>query len=260
MDNLDHDDLVEASTEGKDVYSYLQPAGDDPVANPAMTRYVIETSRTVDAGTGNTDITYKHVDVKALAAPDFGRDDIDRGEHEEVQVKAVLPMAIEYDHIHFGVWAALEEAEEGVPQELAGLGIGFVQNFSGSGITDRLGIGTVTYKGDWVAVLQRKNSGSEGAFNLRSDAATMTADFDMEEFEADLKGLAMLEGTLDGNGFSGMTATQISHDDLDDSGTFKGSFSGNIYGDKGTEAAGVFDFAGGEAGSFRGAFGGSNQK
>ena len=35
---------------------------------------------------------------------------------------------------------------------IAGLGIGFVQNFSGSGVTDRLGIGTVTYKGDWVAV------------------------------------------------------------------------------------------------------------
>ena len=70
----------------------------------------------------------------------------------------------------------------------------------------------------------------------------------------------MLEGTLDGNGFSGMTATQISHADLDGSGDFEGEFSGNIYGEKGEEAAGVFDFAGGEAGSFRGAFGGSNQK
>ena len=42
--------------------------------------------------------------------------------------------------------------------------------------------------------------------------------------------------------------------------TFAGEFSGNIYGDKGEEAAGVFDFAGGEAGSFRGAFGGTNQE
>ena len=143
-------------------------------------------------------------------------------------------------------------------QKLADLGIGFVQNFSVTGVTDRLGIGTVTYNGDWVAVMQRQNSAAEGAFNLcDSDAATMTADFDKDEFEADLKGLAMLEGTLDGNGFSGMTATQISHADLDGSGDFEGEFSGNIYGEKGTEAAGVFDFAGGEAGSFRGAFGGS---
>ena len=173
-------------------------------------------------------------------------------------MKAVLPEAKAYDHIHFGVWAALDEATL-AGQKVAGLGIGFVQNFSGSGVTDRLGIGKVTYNGDWVAVIQRKNSAAEGAFSMDSDAATMTADFDKEEFEADLKGLAMLEGTLDGNGFSGMTATQISHDDLDGSGDFEGEFSGNIYGEKGTEAAGVFDFAGEEAGSFRGAFGGTNK-
>ena len=258
VDNLDHDDLVEASTKGKDVYSYVQPADTSNNTVTAMTRYVIETSSTVNAVTGDTDVTYRHVDVTALAAPDIGRDATIAGAHEEVQVKAVLPVAKAYSHIHFGVWAALDEATL-AGQKIAGLGIGFVQNFSGSGITDRLGIGTVTYKGDWVAVIQRKNSAAEGAFSMKSDAATMTADFDMEEFEADLKGLAMLEGTLDGNGFSGMKATQISHADLDGSGDFEGEFSGNIYGDKGEEAAGVFDFSGGEAGSFRGAFGGTNQ-
>ena len=154
--------------------------------------YVVETSRTVNAATGITDITYGHVDVTALAAPDLGRDPATAGVHEEVQVKAVLATAIEYEHIHFGVWAALDEATL-TGQKVAGLGIGFVQNFSDSGVTDRLGIGKVTYNGDWVAVLQRKNSAAEGAFNLRDGAATMTADFDMEEFEADLKGLAMLE-------------------------------------------------------------------
>ena len=172
----------------------------------------------MNSDTGDTDVTYGHVDVTAVAAADIARDIANADDlHEEVQVKAVLPTAKAYEHIHFGVWAALGEATT-AGQKVAGLGIGFVQNFSDSGVTDRLGIGTVTYKGDWVAVLQRKNSAAEGAFNLRDGAATMTADFDMEEFEADLKGLAMLEGTLDGNGFSGMTATQISHDDLDKTG------------------------------------------
>ena len=38
---------------------------------------------------------------------------------------------------------------------------------------------------------------------------------------------------------------------------FDGMFSGDIYGPSGSEAAGVFDFDGGEAGAFRGAFGGA---
>ena len=56
-----------------------------------------------------------------------------------------------------------------------------------------------------------------------------------------------------------MTAKAITHDDLDASGKFAGEFSGGIYGPDGEEAAGVFDFDGGEAGAFRGAFGGTNQ-
>ena len=268
VNNLDHDDRIGAKTKGKEVLSYpgidlgsdTALGGTGDAADTPITRYVVESMRTVNSETGDTDVTYQHVDVTAVAGPDISRDAEDPGDtHEQIQVKATIAEAKAYDHIHFGVWAALEEAEKDVPQELAGLGIGFVQSV-GDGVTDRLGIGTVTYKGDWVAVIQRKNSAAEGTFGMDGDAATMTADFDMEEFEADLKGLAMLEGTLDGNGFSGMKATQISHDDLDGSGDFEGEFSGNIYGAKGTEAAGVFDFAGGEAGSFRGAFGGTNQK
>ena len=57
-----------------------------------------------------------------------------------------------------------------------------------------------------------------------------------------------------------MTATVAStHADLDHSGDFEGEFSGGIYGPAGTEAAGVFDFDGEEAGAFVGAFGGTNQ-
>ena len=174
-------------------------------------------------------------------------------------MKASIPTATAYSHIHFGVWAGLGDATKTGAQKLADLGIGFVQSV-GDGVTERLGIGTVSYDGDWVAVVQRQNSQGEGAFNMADGPASMSADFDKGEFEADLDGLAKLEGTLDGNGFSGMKATQISHADLDSLGTFAGEFSGHIYGAKGEEAAGVFDFDGGEAGAFRGAFGGTNQE
>ena len=53
----------------------------------------------------------------------------------EVAVTAKIPEATEYNHIHFGVWAALGEAEEDGTQKLSDLGIGFVQNFSGEGLT-----------------------------------------------------------------------------------------------------------------------------
>ena len=205
-------------------------------------------------------VTYNHVDTTAAATPDDADrpDPADMDDFQQVGVKASLPMAMAYDHIHFGVWAALGEATT-AGQKLAGLGIGFVQNFSGSGVTERLGIGSVTYNGDWVAVVQRQNSAAKGTFNMDDGAAKLTANFDKDKFTAALTGLATLEGTLDGNGFSGMTATAISHTDLDGSGDFEGEFSGDIYGEKGTEAAGVFEFAGGEAGSFTGAFGGTNQ-
>ena len=171
---------------------------------------------------------------------------------------ASIPVAKDYSHINFGVWAGFVGGSA-----YADLGIGFVQSLpGGDGPTDRLGIGTVSYDGDWVATVQRRNAtAGTGAISLAKGPAEMTADFDKEEFTADLDGLAMLEGTIDGNGFSGVTATvERDHDDLDASGTFEGEFSGGIYGDKGEEAAGVFDFDGGEAGAFRGAFGGTNQE
>ena len=267
---LDHTDevMVRPTTKGQMVYSYPNPSeavGVDPIL------YVVRTSTTEDADGKITEAVHKHVDVTALAGPDIARDegivpDEDdlginvAGDHEQVQVKASIPMAVKYDHIHFGVWASLKDNEDGDNSEIAGLGIGFVQSI-GDGETTGLGIGKAEYNGNWVAVVQTQTSATnKDAFNLDDGAATMTADFDKDEFEADLKGLATLEGTLDGDGFSGVTAKGITHADLDSNGTFAGEFSGNIYGDKGEEAAGVFDFAGGEAGSFRGAFGGTNQE
>ena len=50
------------------------------------------------------------------------------------QVRAALPVAIDYKHIHFGVWAALGAAETSGSQDLSDLGIGFVQSI-GDGLT-----------------------------------------------------------------------------------------------------------------------------
>ena len=270
--SLDHTDRVGAKTKPKELFSYV----DDGV-----TIHVVEISRMTTAATlaigetpaapARTVVSYQPVDTLAPAAPDAHGavldDQIDAlaadtdETPESVSVKAFIPVAKAYSHIHFGVWAGLGDADPKTgDQDYANLGIGFVQSI-GEGMTDRLGIGTVTYNGDWVATVQRQNAtAGEGAISFADGDAELVANFDTEEFTGTLTGLATLEGTLDGNGFSGMKATGIDHVDLDASGDFKGEFSGGIYGDKGEEAAGVFDFDGGEAGAFVGAFGGTNQE
>ena len=259
-DNLDHLDSVGEMTKPKELFSYETDAG--------ATVTVVETSRTIDAGSGDVVVTYQPVDHLAPAAPDahgLADDAVDtlpdtNEDPEQIPVTASIPMANAYSHIHFGIWAGLGPAATDGSQEVADLGIGFVQNFSGSGMTDRLGIGIVSYNGDWVAAVQRRNStAGAGAISLDNGPATMTADFDEGDFTAMLTGLATLTGSISDDGFSGMTATAIAHDDLDSDGTFAGEFSGGVYGPAGTEAAGVFDFDGGQAGAFRGAFGGTNQ-
>ena len=127
-------------------------------------------------------------------------------------------------------------------------------------MTSNVGVGKATFNGDWVAVVQRQNSESAGAFNMYDGAASLTADFGKGTVKGVLTGLATLEGDLSGNAFSGTKATAITHPDLDAKGTFAGSFSGGIYGPDGDEAAGVFGFSGDEAGAFRGAFGGTSKE
>ena len=258
-DRLDFSDRVGAETKPKELFSYVDSAG--------VEQRVVEETRTTNALTGVTTVMYRPVDTLAQAAPDaHGATPDDMTEPNEVPesivVRASIPTVKAYSHIHFGVWGMLGEADEmDGSQKLASLGIGFVQNISGSGMTDRLGIGTVTYNGNYLAHVQRQNATpGTGAIGLQEGGATLTADFDEGEFMGNLMGLATLEGTLDGNGFSGTKATVVrTHAELDASGDFEGEFSGGIYGPAGTEAAGVFDFDGGEAGAFVGAFGGTNQ-
>ena len=257
-DELDAYDRVVVTKGGKaeEIFE-LSVTDNTDAANPKPI-YVRVLSTTSHSGTDTPDRVYQVVDIVADASMTDGGDLL--GAPDDLSpVKASIPAAIEYDHIHFGVWAGLGAADKNGAQELADLGIGFVQNHDGSGMTERQGIGTATFNGDWVAAVRRQyaSDAEAGAIRADSDSATLTANFETGKFTGALDNLAMLEGTLSGNGFSGMTAKAINHDDLDAAGTFTGEFSGGIYGPTGSEAAGVFDFDGGEAGAFVGAFGGT---
>ena len=256
VDVLEHTDSVGAKTKPKELFS--TSAG----------TVVVETERTILAD-GSITVEYQPVDNLAPAAPDGhgaanddqvaeGTEDSDETP-ESIVVRAAIPMAKAYSHIHFGVWAGLGDAAKDGSQMVTDLGIGFVQNI-GEGMPTGTGIGTASYNGDWVAAVQRENAQGAGSINLRQGSATLMADFEKAKFTGTLTGLATLEGAISGYGFSGTKATvDRNNADLDSTGTFAGSFSGGIYGNDGSEAAGVFDFNGGEAGAFRGAFGGTNQ-
>ena len=177
------------------------------------------------------------------------------GFDQQIAVRAGIPAAVKYDHLHFGVWASLGAAEKDGSQMVDVLGIGFVQNFSDSGMTETQITGTATFNGDWAGTVQSAHS--EDVIKLGNGAATLTANFDKNEFMGVLTGLATLEGTFSGNGFSGTKATAITHPDLVSTAAFKGMFEGGIYGPAGEEAGGIFDFSSTAGGAFRGAFGGA---
>ena len=246
-------DVVPDGTTGDEVFSYLDSGTDNTAGGTDdIVTHTVETERTVDAD-GTTAVTYMSVDLTAPSAPDNFDDGMDP---QEGEVTANIPAAALYEHIHFGVWASLVDNEDGDNSVIGDLGIGFVQNFSKSGVTSGHVTGTATYSGDWVAVVRPMHSTSLGS---ETGSANLTANFSTDEFTGDLVGLAMLEGTLSSNEFEGTDAT-VDHADMDSSGTFDGSFSGAIYGPDGAEAAGVFSFDGGDAGAFVGAFGGRDDE
>ena len=255
LDALDNTDMVkkDATTKKYDineVFSYPWDH-DGNTATPARTRYVVKYSSSEMPE--HTTVTYRHVDITAAAAPDNADSDVF---YQQVPVRAAIPAAVKYSHLHFGVWAKLGEADKRTgKQDLADLGIGFVQNFSASGMTATQLTGSATFKGDWAAAVQSAHD--EDEIMLANGPATLMADFDKDEFEGMLMGLATLEGDLSGNGFSGTKVTDIEHDDLVKTATFKGTFEGGIYGPAGEEAGGIFDFSSTSGGAFRGAFGGS---
>ena len=247
-------DAMDRVDPGSDPVELFELSGTitDGTTNTPTTRYarVVSTTTTNTADGTTTSRVYRAVDITAFAAVDSPADG--DSDPEAVQVTAEIPVADEYSHVHFGVWAGLKDNEEGDNSVLANLGIGFVQNHDGSGVTTGHVTGTASYSGDWVAVVRPMHS---SALTSQSGHADLTANFSTDEFTGDLEGLAMLEGTLSGNTFSGEDVT-VDHVDMNANGTFEGSFSGAIYGPDGAEAAGVFSFDGGDAGAFVGAFGG----
>ena len=261
-DNLDYTDLVKKDSSAtpkyvvNEVFRYTDLGNDEAVGgagdNEDMTGYVIKTSTTTTSSM--TDILYQLVDTTAPAEPDNAdTDSLD----QQVPVMASIPAPEPYEHLHFGVWASLKPAatyKTTGAQELAGLGIGFVQSI-GDGMTPTQLSGTYEFEGDWVGIVQTAHNAK--LFKDAAGTATLTADFDKGEFEGELMGLATLEGDLSGNGFSGTKVTDIEHDDLDKTAAFKGMFEGGIYGPEGEEAGGIFDFSSKTGGAFRGAMGGA---
>ena len=89
-------DVVGAKTEGEQVFSYLDDLANEDEEDD-RTIYVVLKSRTI-AG-ANTDVIYQHVDI-TVVGPDV---DDDAATVDLLAVKANIPEATEYKHIHFGL-------------------------------------------------------------------------------------------------------------------------------------------------------------
>ena len=243
-------DYVAADAEPVAVFSYVNP-------NTNARTYATLTMTSTDVSTGVTTYTYNAgADLTAAnAAPDGpdGNPDLD-----EMQVAVPIPGPVAYEHLHFGVWTELGDANAAGAQEVSGLGIGFLQSI-GDGMTgsDMPNAGTATYSGNWVGIVLQ-GAGDDSAA-LEGGAANLTANLDTSTLTAALVGLATLRGAIDGSSFMGSTATVAANNTygLTPGADFEGEFSGGFYGPAAAEAGGIFDFNGGNNGAFRGAFGGS---
>ena len=249
-------DEVASGAEPTTVYSYVDLGDDNERGGTGgdadATVYLVSDSQQTDGGT--TTYVYRSVDVTADAS-----DATVDGTPEEVQVTAKIPDATDYEHIHFGVWASLNE--DGTSPGGIGIGIGFVQNYAGAPIeaSDMPNHGDATYDGNWVATIQAVDEDGDGAVSLEDGVASMEADFEKMTVEAELMGLATLSGDISGNTFSGTKVSDIEHGNLSsDADDFTGSTSGGFFGTRAAEAGGVFSFTsdGNEDGAFSGAFGG----
>ena len=250
-------DTIAFNAKPREVFSYVSGAGTDTIfgTKDDETSYVVLQGESTDPLAGTTTKTYRpvdiHIDTNADGDPDTPV--------VPMEVTAVLPDASNYEHIHFGVWAALDEAAKNGRNDIDGLGIGFVQILPDGSTTgaDMPNNGTGTYAGDWVATIQAADPEGDGDVILTNGMASLDANFGKGEITADLQGLAMLEGEISTNTFMGTMASDIAHATLDSNADFEGTFSGGFFGVKADEAGGIFDFAteGNEGGAFVGAFG-----
>ena len=252
------DDVLGDMAKPETVYTFKIPVDEDNDANTPDTNetiYVVLDFSTTTTG-GDTINTYRRVGTM-IELPAVGTAGEIQLPAKDVNVMAKLPDAKAYEHLHFGVWANLGEAKKNGSQEVDDLGIGFVQNFSGMGMTEVMpNRGSATYNGNWAATVQEEN---KGAIRLKHGAAMLTANIDKSTLQANLTGLAVLAGDLTGSTFSGTKATVGTNEHgLTASGKFTGTFEGGFYGDGAVEAGGIFDFTSADIadGAFRGAFGG----
>ena len=157
------------------MYSFVDTLNNDTV------KYVVHKETTIPE---DGDSTYNYSDVDIHVDIDADGDPDTSDNHE---VTAKIGEATDYQHIHFGVWAALKAAKASGDNDIADLGIGFVQSI-GDGLTgaDMPNNGTATYSGNWAAAVQ---SGGRGTAMARSSWITepqyLTADFVMDEITAD---------------------------------------------------------------------------
>ena len=253
-DTLEFGDVVVATAEGQAVYSFLDVGPDGAVGGGDDVKvYVVLGTMSTTGST--TTYTYNVIDVDANAS-----DATTDGAVEQVQVTANIPEATDYDHIHFGVWAALDE--DGT--DPSSHGIGFVQNIVSDGSMTAVmpNFGGATYNGNWVATVQVADPDGNGEISIQDGMAELTADFVDDDIMVDLMGLAMLEGDISDNTFSGTKATVGTNTlGLTADEDFTGSFEGAFFGVGAAEAGGVFSFGSddNEAGAFAGAFGGARE-
>ena len=189
-DALDEDnDIVADDAEPVEVFSYVDPN--------ASTNQNEETTYLVWLGEDKTGTgtVYRYTQVVIHVAHDADGDATTTEDNIQ-EVTAKIPEATDYKHIHFGVWAALGAPEKNGNQDLSDLGIGFVQNFSGGGLTsigggsdDMPNGGGATYNGDWVAAVQSRDGDGDGDITLQYGAADLVANFDKATIDVNLMGL-----------------------------------------------------------------------
>ena len=96
--DLAYDDVVLATAKAENVFSFVDNNNTPDIATDDTNGHVILGSTTVD-GDG-TSVIFERVDIMVAAAT---ADDADAMS----EVTAKIPDAADYEHIHFGVWAAL---------------------------------------------------------------------------------------------------------------------------------------------------------
>ena len=244
-DGLTHTDNILATTTKSTALYYYETTDDE--TGVTTKNFLRRTGTTVQDDTTEPDAgvvthTYQSVDTRTVSFPE----------------------ATEFAHHHYGIWADLKEAAKATGNNaISKLGVGFVAGLSEMTGDDMPNHGDATYNGGWIAHVQAADGNGNGPVTMQNGDASMYADFEMGGVDVTLTDLATLEGTIDGNTFSGSKAPTIEAAAVDNgglavAGKFTGSFSGAFFGPKAKEAGGVFDYSSedNEDGAFRGAFGG----